>query len=250
MSEMAHSLPLNARPPAGRHDFGAAAEPYRRELLAQEEAGPEAHFSVRESVTLAFVAALQWLPPRQRAVLILRDVLDWKASEAAELLGLTAPAVNSALHRARTTLSKHYQAPGAAALPTPDDPTLRAQLERYIRAWEHADINALLGLLKADATLSMPPTPSWYRGREAIGALLASMAFSPESRGRYRVLPVRANGLPGLAMYFRGTTGGFEAFGIQVLQFEGPWVAANVTFMTPALVPLFGLPTRLPAEAP
>jgi RNA polymerase sigma-70 factor (ECF subfamily) len=220
-------------------------EPFPDELLAEDEAGPEAHFSLRESVTLAFVAALQWLPPRQRAALILCDVLDWKASEASELLGLSVPAVNSALHRARTMLAKHYHSPGDISPTRPDDPTIRAQVERYIRAWEHADINTLLGLLKADVTLSMPPISSWYRGREAVGALLMGMAFLPENHGRFRLLHTRANGLPAVAVYFRRGDGPYEPFAIQALQFDGELVAANVTFLTPALLPLFGLPRNL-----
>ena len=144
------------------------------------------------------MAGLQTLPPRQRAVLILCDALDWRASKAADCLELTVSAVNSALHRARVTLAKHYHGQGQEAVkPPPDEPT-DALLNRYLRAWEAADVDALVGLLKQDAALAMPPTPSWYRGREAIRLILLAIPFAGAARGRWRLLTTRANSQPAL----------------------------------------------------
>ena len=150
-------------------------EPYPDELLAPEAESPEARYSLRESITLAFMTALHLLPPRQRAVLILRDVLDWTASEVADLLDLSVPAVKSALHRARATLSGQYAAVEFESLSLSglDEPRQR-QLDRYARAWEMANVDELAALLKADATFSMPPNPAWVRGIEDIRARLGT----------------------------------------------------------------------------
>src|SRR6185369_13177063 len=164
------------------------------ELLAPDDANPESRYTLTESVTLAFMTSLQLLPPRQRAVLILRDVLDWPASEAATLLDLSVPAVKSALHRARTTLSSRYH------MARPDNLSLagldeqrRRQLERYAHAWEMADVDELAALLKADATFSMPPNPAWARGIADIRALVGGHIFGGQA-GHWRLLPTRASG--------------------------------------------------------
>lgn len=219
-------------------------EPLPDDWAAEAAAGPEARYAARESVTLAFVAALHTLPPRQRAVLILRDVLDWRASEVAELLGLTVSAANSVLHRARVTLAKHYHGKDRETLrPTLDDETMRLLLSRYVRAWETADIAELIALLKDDATFAMPPTPSWYRGREAIRAVLASTVFTGAARDRWQLRPTRANGQPAFALYQRdGADGVYHPFGIQVLTFDGNQIADATTFLDPAIFARFGLP--------
>ncbi len=219
-------------------------EPIPDELLAGVESSPEARYSARESISLAFLAALQVLPPRQRAVLILHDVLDWHAGEVAELLGLTIPAVNSALHRARTTLNKHYHARDLDAINTTQaDDAQRVLLDRYVHAWEAADVNELVSLLKADATFPMPPSPSWYQGRAAIRAFVSSMIFNDGVRGRWRLLPTHANAQPAFGVYQRDKASGkYEAFGIQVLAVEGEQLADITTFVNPALVTRFGLP--------
>lgn len=140
-------------------------EPIPDDLTADPNENPEARYSSRESVTLAFLAALQALPPRQRAVLILCDVLDWRAGEAAQMLGMTTAAVNSALHRARVTSTRRYGGAGLGAVHAqPPDETTHAILSRYVRAWESADVDGLVALIKGDATFAMPPTPSWYQG--------------------------------------------------------------------------------------
>ena len=219
-------------------------EPFPDELLAGAEASPEARYDARESITLAFLTALQSLPPRQRAVLILRDVLDWRASEVAELLEFTIPAVNSALHRARATLAKHYGARGLDAIKaTPTDEAMRALLDRYVRAWENADIDGLISLLKEDATFPMPPSPAWYQGRASIRAFVALNILDGDARGRWRLQPTRANAQPAFAWYRRDESGDTcQAFAIQVLTFEGDLLADITTFPYPALFPYFGLP--------
>jgi RNA polymerase sigma-70 factor, ECF subfamily len=249
------TLPI-ARQPAATLDEPIPAsvaepiwlEPFPDELLASETVNPEARYLAHESVTLAFMTALHLLPPRQRAVLILRDVLDWQASEVADALGLTVPAVKSVLHRARTTLNNHS---GTIQIENPaihpGDQARQRQLDRYVRAWETADVNALLVLLKAEATFSMPPIPSWYCGREAIGALVSKTIFSGESRGRWRLYPTHANGQPAFGVYRRDQADhGYCAYGIQVVTFDGEQIADIITFRNPSLIGYFNLPTTLP----
>jgi len=221
-------------------------EPYPDDLIAEPESGPEARYSQRESVSLAFLAALQSLPPRQRAVLILCDVLDWRASETAQLLDITISAVSSALHRARATLHKHYHARGRDTLAmTAVDDDLRPLLDRYVQVWEAADINGLVELLREDATLSMPPLPTWYAGRDAISAAAQTMIFAGEARGRWLMQPVRANRQPACAVYQRDEAGVYHAFGISVLTFEQDRVADIITFIDPALFSRFNLPLEI-----
>lgn len=222
-------------------------EPYPDDLLAPEEASPEARLSQRESVTLAFVAALHRLPPRQRAVLILRDVLDWSAAEVAALLEQSVPAVKSALHRARVTMSQHYQrssaeAPSAAMLGAPE----LALLERYVRAWETADVDGLAALLKADATFSMPPIPVWYHGRDTIRTLVGRTIFAGPAQGRWRLRPTRANGQPAFGLYQVDSAANVHrAYGLQVVTLAAGEVADVITFRVPALLGWFGLPAMV-----
>lgn len=214
-------------------------EPYPDEWLAADD-NPERYVLAQEHISMAFIAALHLLPARQRAILILRDVLDWQASEVADLLDITVAAVKSALHRARTTLAERDDV-GAAVQPL-DDSALQTQLADYVRAWENADVSALLQLLKDDATFSMPPIPSWYRGRETVGRLVAATIFSGLARGRWRLLPTRANGQIAFGLYRMGDNGAYEGYGIQVLTFDGDQIADILTFRNPALVGVFGLP--------
>jgi RNA polymerase sigma-70 factor (ECF subfamily) len=221
-------------------------EPYPDALLDSNEATPEGRYSTHESVTLAFIAALHLLPPRQRAVLILRDVLDWPAMETAVLLDMTVPAVKSALYRARVTLEEHYQARAGGEAFAALDPVAQQQLERYVRAWETADVDLLVSLLKAEATFSMPPIPSWYRGRAAIRTLAGRTIFAGAAHGRWRLLPTRANWQPAFGLYRRAETGAYEAYGIQVVTFADGAIADIITFRVPALMERFGLAATLP----
>ncbi len=221
------------------------------DLPGELTAGPEARYDAHESISLAFTTVLQHLPPRQRAVLILRDVLSWRAAEVAELLELTVPAVNSALHRARTTMASQYRPAGgsggvaAARHSTLEPGRLRALLERYVQAWEAADIPGLVALLRDDAVLAMPPTLA-YQGREAIAAFFADSIFVP---GReIRLVPVRANGGPGFAAFSRqAPTGPFTGFAVLLLEVDGSGVARIDAFRDLRLIPRFGLPESLAA---
>lgn len=223
-------------------------EPYPDELLPETGPSPEAHFEAHESITLAFLAALQALPPRQRAALILRDALGWPASETADILELTVPAVKSALHRARATLAKHYHVGGlAGARAAPADEAMRALLDRFVHAWETADVAGLIALLKADAVLSMPPIPAWYRGRESVGLFIASAILTGEAGGRWHLRPTRANSQPAFAVYERDDAGIYRAYGLQVLTFDGNQLAEMTIFVDPEWVPRFGLPAEIKA---
>ena len=249
------TLPIARQGASGRDDPIPPAisepiwlEPFPDELLAPDELGPEARYSRQESVTLAFMMALHLLPPRQRAVLILRDVLDWPAGETAELLGVSVPAVKSALHRARETLGRHYQRPPREELSLRGlDAGRRGQIEQYVRAWETADVQALTSLLLAEATFSMPPLPVWYQGREVVGALVARTVFAGEARGRWRLRLTRANGETAFGLYRKGE-GVYRAYGMQVVTFRGEGIADITTFNNSALLGYFGLPVRLEVE--
>jgi RNA polymerase sigma-70 factor (ECF subfamily) len=174
--------------------------PFPDDLLEEPAAGPEIRYDSHESISLAFLTALQLLPLRQRAVLILRDVLSWHAGEVAELLELSVPAVNSALRRAPTTIANRYPPAGTGRdqRATPTAGKLRNLLERYVRAWEAADVPGLVALLRDDAVVSMPPGII-VAGRDEIAAFLAGSVFVDGLRIRLRAL--RANGVPGFAVY-------------------------------------------------
>ncbi len=193
---------------------------------------------LRESISLAFAAALQHLPPRQRAALLLTEVLDWSAGEVAEALDTTVPAVNSALQRARATMASRQVRPEPAAL---SDAQSRL-LSRYVEAFERYDVDALAELLREDATLSMPPYTLWLRGREAIrGWLLGRGAGCRGSR----LVRTAASGSPAFAQYRHG---GREPWALIVLELSGDRIAAWDAFLdTDALFPRFGLPRELPA---
>jgi RNA polymerase sigma-70 factor, ECF subfamily len=155
-------------------------DPLPDTLLVDHMGEPETQYLRRESVTLAFLVVLQALPPRQRAILLLRDVLDFRAREVADLLDLSTAAVESALQRARATLAQQYHARGSESVATTSvDATTRALLHKYFAAWETANIPALVALLSEEATLAMPPYPWWYRGREAIAAFFAPCWQTP-----------------------------------------------------------------------
>jgi len=195
----------------------------------------------RESVRLAFIAALQYLPPRQRAVLILREVLSWRASEVAELLGTTVASVNSALQRARSTLATSDVT--ATGRTDAMDEEQRALLARYVSAFEAYDLDALTSVLHDDATLSMPPYELWLRGRADIRAWLLGHGIG--CRGS-RLVPVAANGCQGFGQYRPDPDGGFRPWALQVIEVSGGRITGINSFLdTARLFPLFGLPSRL-----
>lgn len=219
-------------------------EPFPDVWLETEQTNPAARYDQRESVTLAFLVALQALPPRQRAILLLRDVLGLPASEVAELLEISVSAVSSALYRARNRLVDIYPAHTYASPAT--DPDVQLLLERYVEAWETADIDGLVSLLKEDASFPMPPSPSWYRGRKAIREFVSRYILDGESKGRWRLLATRANGQPAFAWYRResGSTN-YLPFAIQVVTLDGDLIADATTFVYPQLFVTFGLPPQV-----
>ncbi|WP_433825136.1 sigma-70 family RNA polymerase sigma factor [Actinoplanes sp. CA-015351] len=206
-----------------------------------EGTDPAHLIAARESVRLAFVAALQHLPPRQRAVLILRAVLAWSAQEVADLLDTTVASVNSALQRARSTIAA---ADMTASAYQPLDAGQRALLARYVTAFEAYDLTALTSLLHEDATLSMPPLPLWLRGHDDITAWMSGTGSG--CRGS-RLLPTVANGMPAFGQYRAAASGeGHEPWALIVLELSGGRIAAVNNFLdTAGLFPLFHLPARL-----
>jgi RNA polymerase sigma-70 factor (ECF subfamily) len=218
--------------------------PIPDDVLGDESGEPEARYDAHESVSLAFLTALQLLPPRQRAVLILRDVLAWRASETAELLGLSVPAVNSALHRARTTMSSRGAAAAVERRPTPEPGRLRALLERYVRAWETADVAGLVALLREEAIVAMPPGII-VLGRDAIRAFLAESVFAGGIR--IRLVAVRANRMPAFAVY-SGVPGdtALRMYAVLLLDVVGTRVARMDVFAEPSLAARFGMADELP----
>jgi RNA polymerase sigma-70 factor (ECF subfamily) len=206
--------------------------------VADTAPGPEARYEAREAVELAFVATLQHLAPRQRAVLLLRDVLGWPARDVASLLDMTVPAANSALQRARERLDRSAT-PGAPRLAPEAE---RALVERYIGAWEHGDVNVFVSLLKDDAVLSMPPLAEWYVGPAAIGEFF-SWATGPGGFGPYRLVPTRANGSIAFGVYGAGPDGPASTASIlTVLLADQDGIAAITSFMNPGLFRYFDLP--------
>jgi RNA polymerase sigma-70 factor (ECF subfamily) len=216
------------------------------DALMPAPADPAAVTVSRASMRLALIAALQYLPPRQRAVLILRDVLEWRAAEVADLLGTSTTAVNSMLQRARAQL--RLAAPDEDSLREPADPRLRELLTRYASAFENADVAALTGLLRADAVLQMPPQPTWFAGRDRIARFLAARVLLRP--GDFRLVPTAANGQPALGAYLRDDDGVYRAHGVQVLSIDGPAIAQIVSFNDARLLPVFGLPPVCEVPAP
>jgi RNA polymerase sigma-70 factor (ECF subfamily) len=223
-------------------------EPYpdfELEGIVDSQAGPEARYAMRESVRLAFMAAIQQLPPRQRAILILSDVMDWSAAEVAALLGGSVASVNSVLQRARATMRARYgederQARSAA------DPDPQRLLDRYVQAWERTDLNGFVSLLKEEATYSMPPWRQWYAGREAIRNFFGAVWKS--YRG-FRLVPVAANTQPAFALYTLAIEPRvWNAHSLQVLSIRDEQITQLTLFMKPLgtkLFPAFRLPTTL-----
>ncbi|MET7391161.1 sigma-70 family RNA polymerase sigma factor [Streptomyces sp. NPDC005529] len=201
---------------------------------------PATVVAARGTLRLALVAALQNLPPRQRAVLILRDVLAWRASEVAAVLDTSTAAVKSTLQRARARLDE--VAPEEDLVVEPDGADDRELLDRYMRAFENADMESLLGLLRDGVELEMPPHLEWFSGRKDVLRFLRVRVLSGRAPGWIRMLPVRANGQPAVAAYESGPDGALRAHSVQVLTVEEGAVARLTVFLDPGLFPGFGLP--------
>jgi RNA polymerase sigma-70 factor, ECF subfamily len=217
-------------------------EPFPDELLSDAAPGPEARYTQRESITLAFLAALQYLPPRQRVILILCDVLDWRAREAAGLLEISVAAVNGLLRRARSAMNDRYPESEPVQVV---EPRVRAVLKRYVEAWEAGDVQNLIALLADNVVFSMPPSPTWFAGLEAVRAHAESMFSQPEHRF-WKLRQTRANQQVAFASYqLDGRDGRYHAAAIQVLTFEGAQITEVNAFFLPDLFPRFGLPMVL-----
>jgi RNA polymerase sigma-70 factor (ECF subfamily) len=231
---------LDARPVAGRSDI-PWLQPIPDALIVSESDDPAATVLTRASTRLALIAALQYLPPRQRAVLLLRDVLGWHAAEVAELLDTTTAAVNSTLQRARTQLQD--VSPSEENVYEPTDADQRALLDKYVTAFENADVSALMDLLRADAVFEMPPQPMWFAGRDPIVRFLGEWVL--REPGRFRMFPTAANGQPAVAAFERHDDGRYHAHAIQLLTFSGSFLSHVISFNDPSLLSAFGWPSVL-----
>ena len=216
-------------------------EPFPDEYIdGQPSIYPEARYEVRESITLAFVAALQKLPGRQRAALLLCDVLGWNANEAAEILDASTAAVNSALQRARETMKQPERKTTSARL----NEQLSALLTRYVSAWEAADSAALVAVLREDIALTMPPIPVWFGGRDDVYRFIEDKLFKMFDQFRVRLIPVRSNGSPAFAIYQMDANGVYRAAALHVLTIEDGEITEINDFLTfdGQLFSKFGLP--------
>ena len=220
-------------------------QPFPDVLLAGRREDPAAVAASRAGIRLAFVAALQHLSARQRAMLILRDVLEWPAAQVADLLGTTTTAVNSGLRRARAQLAQAL--PAEDELAEPAEPDRQALLDRFATAVENADASALARLLAEDVALEMPPALTWFAGRRAVTVFTATQLFTEP--GGLRMVPVMANGQPAFAVYRRGSGGPYLAHALQVLTVAATGIARIVAFTDPGLFTLFGLPMQYGAAA-
>jgi RNA polymerase sigma-70 factor (ECF subfamily) len=231
------SDPTRPSPPRLREPIWL--EPFPDELLADQHTDPENRALQREHIALAFLVALQHLTPTQRAILLLREVLEWEASEVAEWLNLSVPAVNSALQRARRALHQFHK--GSEAPMAEPRPQLQSLLDRYMALWEQADISGFVALLREDAWFTMPPIPAWFQGRAAIATVLRTRIFTPGRQ--WHLLPTRANGSPAFGLYRREAEADvYQFFGLVVLGVEGKQIGSLVAFLELSSLSSFGLP--------
>lgn len=225
-------------------------EPYPDVLLegvADASPGPEARYETRESIGLAFVAALQHLPPRQRAALVLRDVLGFHTAEVADILGSTEASVKGALQRARATMEVRISAGGRELAPLPDSPRERELVGLFADAVEHGDPGSIVALLTEDAWLTMPPEPYEYQGHAAIASFLHDRASLRGPHLRLRLVPTRANGQPAFGCYVPDSQAAIvHSYGLMVLTLEGDRISAVTWFGDRGVFPHFGLPRTLP----
>jgi RNA polymerase sigma-70 factor (ECF subfamily) len=247
-------LPVDYAPAADPHDGPGEPllesvwlEPYPDEKLGLQGglATPEARYEQREGVELAFIAALQHLPARQRAVLILRDVLGFSARETADALETTPVSVDSALQRAHKTVDERLPDQSQqATLRFLGDAGLRDVVDRYVAAWERGDVEAVVAMLADDARMTMPPLPTWYRGREEIAAFLRGWPLA--GANRWLLLPARANGQLAFGVYdWSEETGSFTPHSVSALTLRGAQIEEITAFLTPEAFRHFGLPDRI-----
>ena len=250
-------LPVDYGPAADPHDGPAEPvteavwlEPYPDERLGLGSglASPEARYEQREGVELAFIAALQHLPARQRAVLILRDVLGFSARETATALETTPVSVDSALQRAHKTVDQRLpEQSQQATLRSLSDDALRQVVQRYVTAWERNDVDAVVAMLAEDAKLAMPPLPTWYRGREQVASFLSRGPLAGTTR--WRLIPTRANGQLAFGLYaWADKTQTFMPRAVDVLTLRGAQIQEITAFLTPDAFRNFDLPAILPAS--
>jgi len=248
MSVEAASLPVEPPEPTRRGEI-TWLEPYPDSLMDEAgdpEPGPEVRYERREAISLAFVTALQLLPPRQRVVLILRDVLGFHAAEAAKILDTTEESVTSALKRARTTLARDLQT--AEKPPSPNSAAERRLLDQLVDAFERGDVNGIVSLMTEDAWVRMPPVPLEYQGRELASRFFATVAF--RHGRRYRLIATRANRQPAFGVYLQDPTSGVaHIFGLFVITLAGDKVSA-ITRFDDSVITRFGLPRTLPNGSP
>lgn len=247
-------LPIDYGPAADPHDplspplvESVWLEPYPDTTLELEDqfASPAARYEQRESVELAFVAAVQHVPARQRAVLILRDVLGFSAREVAETLEMTPAAVDSALQRAHKAADERLPARSQqVTLQALGDKRVRELVDGFVDAWERADVDSVVAMLARDATIAMPPHPTWYRGRDAVQRFLRDIALAPGIR--WRLVPISANRQLAFGEYrWDETTARFVGRAVMVLTIAGASIADITAFGTPQLLARFGLPEQL-----
>jgi RNA polymerase sigma-70 factor (ECF subfamily) len=221
-------------------------QPYPDRLLeppAPADAEPEALLTSKETIELAFLASIQRLPARQRAVLILRDVLDWSAKDTADSLDMTRAGVNSALQRAHATLAEHLSA-GRAEWTSQSSPTEKALLQRLITAWEQSDVTALVALLRTDARLVMPPRLSWFSGRDTVEVFFREHVFGAMGHG-WALRPTGANLQPAFALYWQAPgESQYRQFAIGVLDISNGAIAELAVFVQPELFRHFALPAQ------
>ena len=249
-------LPIEFGPPADPHeDTGKPLvestwiEPFPDDRLADDGSeSPEAKYEQRESVELAFTAAMQHLPGLQRAALIMSDVLGFKPSEIAEALEATPASIYSALQRARKATEERL--PAQSQLETRDsagDERIREIVDHFMEAWENADVERIRGLLTDDCVLAMPPYAEWFSGRDAVLEFLPRGPLKPKNR--WKLLPTRANGQPAFGCYYTEDDGALRAEGIVVLTFDGQGAISEIdSFRDPQLFPKFGLPLTMDSE--
>ena len=249
------SLPSEIYPPS---DPGSPApprtqepvwlEPFPDELLVDPRSNPEDQALRQEQISLAFLIALQHLTPAQRAVLLLREVMEWSAVEVAEWLDLSVPAVNSALQRARQTVQRRSKENGNETPVAPPRSQLQNLLDRYMTLWHQADVPGLVALLREDAWLTMPPLPAWVHGRTDIATLLELRIFTPDKQ--WRLLPTHANGCPAFGVYRREVGEDvYQLSSLWVLGVEGQQIGSIVVFLDVASFIAFGLPSTIEVEA-